>query len=89
MAPSAYLNPHVPFTSKPWSYLCCHPWAPAFYAALDATPWRGWRPSMDQVAEAAAAEVSVLLERVAAEKRGCFDAAACRQQLVRLLQEQG
>jgi lipopolysaccharide biosynthesis glycosyltransferase len=75
----------VPYTSKPWAYLCQHPFVPAFYATLEQTPWRGWRPEQGQVAEACAAELQHLLDRIAAVKEG-FDAAAAKRQLVRLLE---
>lgn len=76
----------MPYTSKPWAYLCQHPFVPAFFAALDATPgWRGWRPNQRQVAEAAAAELAEMLARVAAEHPG-FDVAASKRQLSLLLQ---
>ncbi|KAL4440416.1 hypothetical protein ABPG75_003417 [Micractinium tetrahymenae] len=82
---SEYLNPWVPCSCKPWAYLCRHPFLPAFFAALDETPWRGWRPRQTQVAEACAAEIGQLLALVAAEKPG-FNAAEAKRQLLHLLQ---
>ncbi len=29
---------------RPWVAGCTHPWADAWYSALDDTPWKGWRP---------------------------------------------
>lgn len=85
VAPSSYLNPWVPYPSKPWAYLCQHPHRSAFFAALDATPWHGWRPSQRQVAEAAAKETVELVAKVEAELGPAFDVALCLLHLLCLL----
>jgi lipopolysaccharide biosynthesis glycosyltransferase len=36
---------HYCSASKPWHADCRHPRADEFFAVLDATPWRGWRPT--------------------------------------------
>lgn len=46
LKPSEYLCRYVPRQpSKPWAYLCCHPFRGEFVRHLDSTPFRGWRPS--------------------------------------------
>lgn len=74
----------VPYTSKPWAYLCQHPWKATFFAALDTTPWHGWRPPRRQVADAYAEEVRSLLAKVAAEHAD-FNAEQCRKEIVQRL----
>ena len=77
----AIFSVQVPYTSKPWAYLCQHPWRSTFFAVLDTTPWRGWRPQQCQVAVACADEVERLLARVAAEHVD-FDADQRRQAIL-------
>jgi lipopolysaccharide biosynthesis glycosyltransferase len=36
---------HFCSPSKPWHYLCRHPFRREFFRALDETDWKGWRPS--------------------------------------------
>ena len=31
----------IPYSSKPWAYLCCHPHRRLFFELLDRTPWAG------------------------------------------------
>ena len=75
----------VAFNSKLWDSLGQHPLRAAFFAPLDSTPWRGWRPPQHQVAEACAEEVRCFLVRMV-EQEPEFDAGLCLQQVVQLLQ---
>ena len=47
----------VPYMAKPWTYLCQHPFKDRFFAVLDATPYKGWRPMQRDIEAAAAEEV--------------------------------
>ncbi|KAI7842504.1 hypothetical protein COHA_003858 [Chlorella ohadii] len=53
------LDLQVPYSSKPWAYLCSHPHRQLFFRQLDRTPWAGkrWRPEQRSLAEAACAEL--------------------------------
>lgn len=55
LPPSQLLSRYGRPPSKPWAPVCLNPWAAAWYEALDATPWAGWRPAQASL-EAAAAE---------------------------------
>lgn len=35
------MMPQVPYSSKPWAYLCPHPHRRLFFELLDRTPWAG------------------------------------------------
>lgn len=39
---------HFTSGSKPWHYFCRHAFLPQYFAMLDRTAWRGWRPSLPQ-----------------------------------------
>ncbi len=44
------LNPYVqPYTAKPWGYAGSpgHPFREEWWAAVEGTPWRGWRDSLE------------------------------------------
>ena len=36
---------HFTTAVKAWSYGCTHPFRDEWFASLDQTPYRGWRPS--------------------------------------------
>jgi lipopolysaccharide biosynthesis glycosyltransferase len=36
---------HFTWTRKPWHYGCVHPATRKFFAVVDRTDWRGWRPA--------------------------------------------
>lgn len=76
LAASAAAAPQVPFSSKPWAYLCAHPLRAAFFDLLDSTPWAGWRPGQQEVADAIVCDVLRFLQKISAQ-RPEFDAARC------------
>ena len=53
--------------------MCRHPFAPGFFAALDQTPWAGWRPGQRGLEQAAAEElVALSLQLQRNEGRHCW-----------------
>lgn len=77
----------VPYSSKPWAYLCSHPWRDAFFKMLDGTPWAGWHPPQAQVAEALLEDMARFLSEVH-RQHADFDTAACLEACCAALKQQ-
>eukprot|EP00798_Chlamydomonas_sp_ICE-L_P031951 gene31951-33735_t len=66
VTPTQLLNPYIPLCSKPWAAVCRSPYRVQFCAALDATPWAGWRPEYGALERAAAEELEGLADNLQA-----------------------
>ncbi|GAB4813174.1 hypothetical protein N2152v2_000220 [Parachlorella kessleri] len=55
----------VPYSAKPWSYLCNHPFKFKWLYFLDRTPWAGWRPSWATLVQVCTCETQEFADKVA------------------------
>ena len=83
---SDFLNPHAPFASKPWAYLCYHPLKEEFFEYLDQTLWKGWRPSVKDLVDGCLKDLKSFAAKVGEEATDDFNEEEFLGNLQRQLQ---